>query len=111
MYRIGEFLTQEERLDAMRLGGLKKLASAGLKPSDLSGIVKTAGTADKIGLLGAALRTSVMIGAPLGAIWYAISSGLKNDSDKTRKLKAALDHYNDTVAENENRLSSTYARR
>ena len=105
MYRINEFLTPSERLDAMRLGGLKKLASAGLKPSDLDGMCKSAATQDKIGLLGAAMRTSVLIGAPLGAIWYVISSGLKDDSDKTRKMKAALDHYNSVVEENRPKIS------
>ena len=108
MYRVGEFLTPEERLDAMRLGGLKKLASYGLKPSDMDGVVKSAGVSDKLGLLGSVMRTSVMIGVPVGALWYALSSGLKDDSEKTRKMKATLDHYNEAVTDNKNRLQNIY---
>lgn len=99
MYRVSEFITPTERLDAMRLGGLKKLAELGLKPSDMDKFAadKASGGLD---MLGTALKTSVLIGAPLGAVWYAISSGLKKDSKKTRKLKETLDHYNDVVASN-----------
>jgi len=105
MYRIGEFLTPRERIDAMRLGGIRKLAEYGLKPSDMTGIVKSAAGEEKIGLLGAALRTSVLIGAPLGAIWYVVSSGLRDDSEKTRRMKATLDHYNYVVDRNRKSLS------
>lgn len=104
MYRIGEFLTPSERLEAMRIGGLRKLASAGLKPSDMDEMAKEAGTQDKIGLLGAALRTSVLIGAPLGAVWYVLSNALKEDSSKTKKMKATLDHYNSVVEENKPKM-------
>lgn len=107
MYRIGEFLTPDERLNAMRIGGLYKLASYGLKPSDMTTITKSAGTTDKLGLLGAALRTSIIVGAPLGAVWYAVSSGIKDDDEKTKKMKATLDHYNDVVASNKNILTAS----
>ena len=103
MYRISEFLTPSERLDAMRIGGLRKLASMGIKPSDMGKLVKKSESPNKIGLLGAALRTSVLIGAPLGAIWYVVSSGLKDDDLKTRKMKETLDHYNGVVEENKAR--------
>lgn len=109
MYRIGEILTPEERLDAMRLGGIKKLAGYGLSPSSFSGLVKKAGVSDKIGLLGAALRTSVLIGAPIGAVWFALSNGLRHDSKNTKMMKATLDHYNDVVAENERKVGDSYA--
>lgn len=98
MYRVNEFLTPSERLGAMRIGGLKKLASMGMRPSDFGAMTKVAGVEAKLGLLGAALRTSVLVGAPIGAIWFAISDGIKNDDEKTRKMKATLDHYNDAVS-------------
>ena len=104
MYRVNEFLTPAERLEAMRIGGMRKLASCGLKPSDMDSMAKKAGTEDKIGLLGAALRTSVLIGAPLGAVWYVLSNGLKEDSSKTKRMKATLDHYNTVVEENKPKM-------
>lgn len=103
MYRVCEFITPYERLDAMRLGGLKKLAEVGLKPSDMDKLA--AESSGGLDVLGTALRTSILVGAPIGAVWYVLSSGLKKDSKKTKKLKATLDHYNDVVAENKNRLS------
>ena len=102
MYRVSEFITPAERLDAMRLGGLKKLAALGLKPSDLNKVAAESGSG--LDVLGKALKTSIYVGVPLGALWYAISSGLKKDSKKTRQLKATLDHYNDVVTENKNQL-------
>lgn len=108
MYRVSEFLTPAERLDAMRLGGLKKLAALGLKPSDLN---KVAANSSGLDVLGAALKTSILVGAPIGAVWYAISSGLKKDSKKTKQMKAMLDHYNDIVAENKNRLGGVMVTR
>jgi len=96
MYRINEFLTPSERLEAMRLGGIKKLAAEGLTPTTFQ---KEAADSGPLSLLGTALRTAVFIGAPIGAVWYALSSSLKEDSEKTRKLKAQLDHFNDVAAE------------
>lgn len=110
MYRVNEFISPDDRLDAMRLGGLRKLASYGLKPSDLTGVVKAAGATDKLGLLGSALRTSILLGAPIGAVWYAISSGLREDSEKTKKMKATLDHYNDAVMANKSVVSDAIMR-
>ena len=102
MYRVNEFLTPAERLDAMRLGGLGKLASMGMKPSDMEKLAgKESGGLD---VLGTALKTSILVGAPVGALWYVLSNSLKNDSKKTRQMKATLDHYNDVVAENQSRL-------
>jgi hypothetical protein len=106
MYRVNEFLTPTERLDAMRLGGLRKLASMGLRPSDLEKVA--ASNTSAIDTLGAAIRTSVLFGAPLGAVWYVLSSGLKKDSKKTKKLKAELDHYNNAVSDSKNRLAGQF---
>lgn len=111
MYRIGEFLTPSERLEAMRLGGLKKLASMGMKPSDFGlALEKSAQSpgSSAMDLLGATLRTAVMIGAPLGAVWYAVNRPIRRDSMKTKKLKARLDHYNDASADAMARLYAAY---
>ena len=106
MYRISEFLTPSERLDAMRFGALKKLASMGYKPSDFNALVKTAGDdgVSPIQLLGDVLKTSVYIGAPVGALWYAMQGGSSKDDLKIKKLKATLDHYNSVTDEKLNNL-------
>lgn len=106
MYRINEFLTPSERLEAMRLGGLKKLASMGMTPSDFN---KQADASGALSLFGTALRTAVFIGAPLGVVWYALSSSMKNDSEKTKRLKAQLDHFNDVAAKSRQTISSVKA--
>lgn len=101
MYRINEFLTPSERLEAMRFGALKKLASMGYKPSDFNRLVKSAAegnSSDPISILGAALKTSIYVGVPFGVVWYALTGGAQKDSLKTKKLKATLDHYNDLTA-------------
>lgn len=95
MYRISEYLTPSERMDAARLGGLRKLACLGMKPSDLGPAMRKSAQAASLSMLGTALRTSIMIGAPFGVVWYAMKNSLKNDTLKTKKLKAKLDHYND----------------
>ena len=111
MYRVNDYLTPSERLDAMRVGGMRKLASVGLTPKTFTDLVKKAdGPASALDLLGTALRTSVFIGAPLGALWFAMRSGLGEDNKKTRKLKETLDHYNDVVANNRGQMAISQAR-
>lgn len=104
MYRINEFITPEERLDGIRLGAMRKLASMGMKPSDLDAAMeKTAqsktGAQD---LLMAVIKSAVVLGVPAGALMYAMRSSVKSDDEKTRKMRQALDHYNDQVYEFKN---------
>jgi multisubunit Na+/H+ antiporter MnhC subunit len=105
MYRINEFITPEERLDGIRVGALRKLASYGMKPSDLGQAMEKSG-ANPVGTasdaLMAVLKTAVVIGVPVGALMYAMRSSVKKQDDKTRKMQSALDHYNDQVFEFKN---------
>ena len=105
MYRISEYLTPSERMEAIRIGAMRKLASMGMTPSSFGEeIEKDAQSAPNLNMLGTALRTAVMVGAPIGAILYVLKSSLKNDTTKTKKLKATLDHYNDVSFDAKTRL-------
>lgn len=106
MYRINEFITPEERLDGIRVGALRKLASYGMKPSDLGQAMEKSGqsAATASDALMAVLKTAVVIGVPVGALMYAMRSSVKKQDDKTRKMQSALDHYNDQVFEFKNSM-------
>lgn len=108
MYRINDYLTPSERMDAIRVGGLKKLASLGMKPSDMEkdALSLADGASSILPLLGTAVRTAVVFGLPVGTVWYALSRSLKQDSASTQKLKAKLDHYNDVAEEAKSRVRS-----
>ena len=107
MYRVNEFLTPSERMDAMRFGAVSALASAGVPPSGFDKAAEASGGA--LDLLGTVLRTCAFVGAPVGLVWYAVSRGIRNDSAKTRRMKAMLDHYNSAVAEHKAALSGIRA--
>lgn len=104
MYRINEFITPEERLDGIRVGALRKLASYGMKPSDLGKAMEKSGQSATTAsdALMAVLKTAVVIGVPVGALMYAMRSSVKKQDDKTAKMRKALDHYNDQVFEFKN---------
>lgn len=105
MYRISEYLTPSERMEAIRFGAMRKLASMGMSPSDFGReMEKAADGVPNLSMLGTALRTAVMIGAPIGAVMYVLKSSMKGDTTKTKKLKATLDHYNDVSFDAKNRL-------
>lgn len=105
MYRISEYLTPSERMETIRMGAMRKLASMGMAPSDFGReMEKDAQSVPNLSMLGTALRTAVMIGAPVGAVLYALKSSLRNDTAKTKKLKATLDHYNDVSFDAKTRL-------
>lgn len=105
MYRINEFLTPSERLDAMRLGGLKALVANGLTPSTFTKEAAGNPPAPSPDFLKSVMMTSVVLGLPIGAVWYALSSGIRKSDEKTQRMRAELDHYNDVVSSYRNRLS------
>lgn len=92
-YRFSEYITPSERLAAMRLGGIRKLASMGVTPDEFEK------RADD-GLLSSAIKLSLYLGIPLGIATYAAQSSIGGGggiSRSNRKRKAALDKYNDIV--------------
>lgn len=105
MYKISEYLTPSERMEAIRIGAVRQLAAMGMTPSDFGrAMEKDAQSVPNLSMFGTALRTAVMIGAPIGAVLYVLKSSLKNDTTKTKKLKATLDHYNDVSFDAKTRL-------
>ena len=103
MYRISEFLTPTERLDAMRIGGLKALVANGTTPSGMSKVAVDAPrpTPD---FLKSVFMTSIVLGIPIGVAWHALSNGVGSSETKTRRLREELDQYNDSVSDYSARL-------
>ena len=106
MYRINEYLSQEERLGMMKIGAMRQLAQMGIGPEDLVCLTKEAqaNSGGAKGGLGAFVTTiqdlfkiSLMAGIPLGAVSYALRRALAPDRKKNRRLKEELDQYNDFV--------------
>lgn len=97
MYRINEFLTPEERLSAIRIGAMKKIASLGMTPSDFSREMEKRGQQNVLSL-GGAVRLALAIGVPVGTISYALKSAIMPDKNQNKKLKRQLTEYNDIVA-------------
>ena len=99
MYRINEFLTPAERLEAIRLGAMKKLAEYRMTPSDFSRAIekraKDAGDSS-VSFMGA-LKLALMLGIPVGALTYAMKSAFKPAMNQNAKLKAQLSEYNNVI--------------
>lgn len=105
MYMINDYLTREERLDAIRLGAIRKLAALGMTPSSFSremekravlGINTTKDAVTGTGeLIGAALKLCLYAGIPLGAMTYILQSSLAPKKKQNRELKMKLDEYNE----------------
>ena len=97
MYRVNEVLTMEERLAAIQLGMITKLASMGIGPSEFVRMTKSA--EDKGDILKSMLLLSLGVGIPLGVASYAVQSGLKPKKKSNLEYKQRLDAYNDVVAQ------------
>lgn len=99
MYRINEFLTPAERLAAIRVGALKKLASYGMTPSDFSREMEKRAqeSGDSSLSLAGAFKLALMLGIPVGAITYAFKSAFKPATNQNAKLKAQLSEYNNVI--------------
>lgn len=97
MYRINEFLTPAERLEAIRLGAMKKLASYGMTPSDFSRELEKRGEGESAVSLGGVIRLALALGIPIGALTYAMKSAIAPSVNQNAKLKAQLSEYNNVV--------------
>lgn len=100
MYRVNEFLTPEERLQAIRMGAMRKLASMGMTPSDFSGELEKQAQesgSDPLASLGGLIRLALAIGIPVGALSYAMKSAVMPARNQNKRLKAQLTEYNDIV--------------
>jgi len=98
MYRINEILTREERLSAIRLGAMRKLASMGMTPSSFSREVEKRAQVPSLSISGA-LKLALGLGIPIGAISYAMKSALMPDSNANKRLKMQLDEYNNIISQ------------
>ena len=112
-----DYLTEEERLECWKVGMLRKMASCGIKPSDI-GMEKcailgmhTAGQVVKgtiqagVGASKAVKNTAVtafaaalLLGLPLGGILHYLDRTASNDSKDIEKSKAIRDAYQKAVA-------------
>lgn len=106
-----DVLTPEERLWAIRLGAMKKLAASGISPSEFGSALEKA-AAEGNGMPGGLslkglLLLATGIGIPVGAVTYALRSAFTPDKNKNKKLKAQLDEYNDIVGEYRESLGQT----
>lgn len=103
MYRINEFLTPEERLEAIRIGAMKKLASLGMTPSDFDReMEKSAQAAEAVSDVFSAgnyIKLALLLGVPLGTLTYAFGSMASPNRKRNRKLKHGLDQFNDIAEE------------
>ena len=100
MYRINEFLTPEERLQAMRIGGLKKLASMGMTVSDFNREMEKRaqqGGGDSSISLKGLFTLALGLGIPIGTLTYAMRSAVTPARNQNKRLKAQLSEYNDIV--------------
>lgn len=107
---FNDYLTPEERLECWKAGFVRKLASAGVKPSDL-GFEKNAGIGSLIGgAIGGGVKgvvgLSLLAGLPLGALLHYLHRSIKKDSKETEKLTALRDTYNSVIEGVKNRASA-----
>jgi hypothetical protein len=104
-----DYLTEEERLGCWRLGFVKKIASCGIKPSDLDisdpfekdatwvGEAAKETAASGKDLVRAGASAALLLGLPLGAMLHFIHRSIKKDSKETEKLEKMRDLYSDVV--------------
>ena len=101
-----DFLTPGERMCAIRIGAIRKLASMGISPSGFSKMMEK--SAQSVGSpwqtlsLKGLLTLAVGLGIPAGALTYALKSAIAPNKRQNRDLKARLDEYNDIVDEYKN---------
>lgn len=111
---FNDYMTPEERVECWKMGFVRKLASAGVKPSDL-GMTKSAATAANAAkaLFGAAgtgikgvVGLALLAGLPLGALAHFLHRSMKKDSKETEKLVALRDTYNSVMEGMKNRSAA-----
>ena len=103
MNHVSEYITDTERLEAIRYGAAMELADRGITVSQFDGILKSAQTAPTLSL-GDIFKTALIFGIPAGTLAYVVHKSLKKGSKKTRKLQKELDYYNTVASELKNNL-------
>jgi hypothetical protein len=113
-----DYLTDEERLQCIKFGIMRKTASCGKTPKDigLDGMIKSSGVLDVLGkaygvtsgavsgTLTNAIALSVLAGVPVGAMLHYLDRSMKKDSKKTERLIATRDTYNNVMNAMKSRL-------
>lgn len=91
-----EYLTPEERAEAIRDG-----AEAAMESLGLAGMRKSAQTKVPIPVpsLSAIGNAAIVAGVPLGLLYYIVNRSISKTDKKTRRLQKELDYYNDVAAE------------
>ena len=100
MYRVNEFLTPEERLQAIRMGAMRKLASMGMTVSDFNREMEKRaqqGGGDPSISLKGLFTLALGLGIPIGTLTYAMKSAVMPARNQNKRLKAQLTEYNDIV--------------
>lgn len=114
MYRINDYLTEDERREAIYAGFVTKLAEMNITPKQFEKIAQAqaapaaaaagAAAANKSGngasigdILDAALKISIIAGLPLGAVAHWVGQAATEDNAKIRKLKKTRDYYRDVA--------------
>jgi len=103
MYRVPEFISDDERLGAIQHGMIAELASRGIGPRDFVEMNKQASNSVS-DIIDAAFKLSFGAGIPIGVATYAVSRALTPTVRTNRALKRQLDEYNDVVAQYENQV-------
>lgn len=112
-----EYLTPEERQECWRVGFVRKMASAGVKPSDVgmtkeafyipvaSELAEGAGTVLRAGgaTLKGTMALALLTGLPIGAALHFLGRAMTKDNKETEKLTALRDTYNTVIEGIKNR--------
>ena len=87
-------LSREERAGCMKLGAVMAFAKAGIMPSQIDEVSKTAGASDYLNTLGKTILTVSLVGGiPIGVAAHIVNRRINEQSEKERELKEKLKYY------------------
>lgn len=95
---MNDYLTPRERLCAMRVGGIRKLASMGMSVSEFNDVMEKSAQTKVESAIDTAIRLSIMTGVPVGIMTYAMGRAVRPKKRQNAKAKAVLDELNDIAA-------------
>ena len=99
-----DYLTDRERLEAIRYGAATELADRGITVGQLDAMMKRAAPTVPSISASDVLKTSLVFGVPAGLLWYVVDRSIKGSARKTKKLQRELDYYNQVSHELKNRF-------
>lgn len=91
-----EYLTPEERAEAIRDGAEAAMEAMGVPPMSKSAQARITIPTPSISAIG---NAAIVAGVPLGLLYYIVNRSISKTDKKTRKLQKELDYYNDVAAE------------